>query len=85
MGTFGREIVGERVDEVIDLLNKAYCDEWLAYYQYWVGAKLVVGPMRDADPITSNLTLRIFEDEVEHEEELQALLVDIRAMLSHHR
>ncbi len=48
MGTKGREIVGMDVDELIKLLNKAYADEWLAYYQYWVGAKVMVGPMRGA-------------------------------------
>lgn len=48
MGTKGREIVGADVDKLIELLNKALADEWLAYYQYWVGAKVVKGPMRDA-------------------------------------
>lgn len=46
MGMKGREIVekaGLNVDELIKLLNQAYCDEWLAYYQYWIGAKLAVG------------------------------------------
>jgi bacterioferritin len=28
------------------MLNSALADEWLAYYQYWVGAKIVRGPMR---------------------------------------
>ena len=46
MGTKGREIVGERVDEVIGLLNRALADEWLAYYQYWIGSKVVTGPMK---------------------------------------
>jgi len=48
MGTRGREIVGGEVDKVIELLQKAYADEWLAYYQYWIGAKVVKGPMKDA-------------------------------------
>ena len=26
--------------EVITLLNKAYADEWLAYYQYFIEAKV---------------------------------------------
>jgi bacterioferritin len=46
MGTKGREIVGVDVDKLIESLNKAFADEWLAYYQYWVGAKVVRGPMR---------------------------------------
>ena len=46
MGMKGREIVekaGLNVEEIITLLGKAYCDEWLSYYQYWIGAKLAVG------------------------------------------
>ncbi len=48
MGSRGREIIGMNVDTLVDLLCRAYCDEWLAYYQYWLGAKLVKGPMKDA-------------------------------------
>ncbi|MBD3208918.1 ferritin [Candidatus Woesearchaeota archaeon] len=46
MGTVGTKIVGMDVKELIKLLNKALADEWLAVYQYWVGAKIVKGPMR---------------------------------------
>ena len=48
MGTVGRALVGEKVEQVIEMLNKALADEWLAYYQYWIGAKVAVGPMRGA-------------------------------------
>jgi bacterioferritin len=48
MGKQARAVVGKTVDSVIKLLNKAYADEWLAQYQYWIGAQVVVGPMRDA-------------------------------------
>lgn len=48
MGDKAREIVGLDVAEVIELLNKAFADEWLAYYQYWVGAQVIAGPMKDA-------------------------------------
>ena len=47
MGTRGREIVGLDVDELLTLLNKAFADEWLAYHQYWLGAKLAKGPMKE--------------------------------------
>jgi len=46
MGTRGREIIeknGIKVKELIEKLNKAYADEWFAYYQYWLGAKVAVG------------------------------------------
>ncbi len=158
MGTKGKEIVGVNVEELVKMLNKAYADEWLAYYQYWVGAKVAVGRMRgivageleehageelnhavmltgriitlggtplltpqdllkesgcgyDAprnpdtkklleqnikgeqcaimtykkildfvtgkDPVTQRIILEILEDEIEHEEDLEALLADL--------
>ena len=60
MGTKGREIVGIEVDRIIGLLNKAYASEWLAYYQYWLGAKLIKGPMKDA--VAAELTLHATEE-----------------------
>jgi bacterioferritin len=162
MGSKGREIVGMDVEELLSLLNKAFADEWLAYYQYWLGAKVAKGPMkeavmaeliehandelrhadmlsnrilqlggvpvakpedwykltncgydapenpevmallkqnikgercaisvyksmmevtRDADPVTYNMALQILQDEVEHEEDLEALQDDLDSML----
>jgi bacterioferritin len=161
MGTKGRKIVGMDVSSLVEELNKAFADEWLAYYQYWVGAKVTEGPARgavaaeleehateelehagmlserilqlggtplltpedwykatscgyeapedgyvevlleqnikgeqcaieayqrlmdltkDADPITYNLALEIMTDEVEHEEDLEAIAKDIKLM-----
>lgn len=163
MGTKGREIVGMDVDELLALLNRAFADEWLAYYQYWLGAKVAKGPMkenviteltehagdelrhaemvaerilqlggtpvetpkewyevsncgydaptdpyvrllleqnikgeqcaitvykqllditREKDPVTYNMVLQILQDEVMHEEDLQALLEDLDLMTS---
>ncbi|MDD4869056.1 MAG: ferritin-like domain-containing protein [Kiritimatiellae bacterium] len=48
MGTRAREIIGMDVDKLLKLLRAAFSDEWLAYFQYWVGAKVVKGPMKDA-------------------------------------
>jgi len=161
MGTKGRAIIGMDLDELVGLLNRAFADEWLAYYQYWIGALVAQGPMReavfaeltqhaadelrhagivanriiqlggtpvlkpedwykatncgyeppedpyvealleqnikgeqcaievyqhmiqitkDADPVTYNIALQILTDEVEHEEDLQALAEDIQLM-----
>lgn len=161
MGTKGREIVGLDINSLLELLHKAYADEWLAYYQYWVGSKIAKGPMRgsvaseleehagdefkhagmlvermiqlggtpilnpedwhkmtncgyespedpdvktlleqnikgeqcaidvykslldtvkEKDQITYNMVLEILEDEVEHEEDLQAILEDMKLM-----
>ncbi len=60
MGTKGRSIVGMDVDELLSLLNRAFADEWLAYYQYWLGAKVVKGPMKDA--VAAELLLHANEE-----------------------
>ena len=41
-------IIKERinVDTVLQQLNMALAEEWLAFYQYWIGAKVVKGAMR---------------------------------------
>lgn len=46
MGRKASEIIGINVDELIYQLNCALSEEWLAFYQYWIGARLMVGPMR---------------------------------------
>lgn len=60
MGTKGRQIVGMDVDELLGLLMEAFADEWLAYYQYWLGAKIVKGPMKDA--VAAELLLHATEE-----------------------
>ena len=160
MGSKGKEIVKADVNQIIELLNKALADEWLAYYQYWIGSKVVMGHMKgevatelvehandelrhadmvvarilqlggtpildpeewkkmtncgydppidfhvikilgqnikgeqcaidvynkimeltkDTDPVTYQMALEILKDEVEHEDDLQALLEDIES------
>lgn len=46
MGVKGREILSLDVNALITMLNEALSEEWLAYYQYWIGARLMEGPMR---------------------------------------
>jgi bacterioferritin len=60
MGTRGRAIIGMDVNELLRLLNAAYASEWLAYYQYWLGAKVIKGPMKDA--VAAELTLHATEE-----------------------
>lgn len=43
MGKKGREIVKLNVQEIIDDLNRAYADEWLAGYYYRLAAILAAG------------------------------------------
>jgi len=74
MAQRGRDIVKMNVDELINLLNKALADEWLAYYQYWVGAKVVKGPMKDA--VIAELTIHATE-ELAHAELLATRIIQL--------
>jgi len=75
MGQKGREIVKMDVDELINLLNKSLSDEWLAYYQYWIGSKIVKGPMKDA--VIAELTLHAAE-ELSHAELISARIIQLK-------
>jgi bacterioferritin len=74
MGTKGRQIVGMDVDELLNLLNNAFADEWLAYYQYWLGAKIVKGPMKDA--VASELLIHATE-ELTHADMLSMRIIQL--------
>jgi len=63
LGRAAREIVKADLVEVISDLLKAYADEWLAHYQYWVAAQWIRGI--DAD-ILRQLLLKQSEDELKH-------------------
>jgi len=60
MGSRAREIIGMDVGQLITMLNAAYASEWLAHYQYWLGAKLIKGPMKDS--VAAELTLHATEE-----------------------
>ena len=60
MGTRAREILGVDVNVLLKLLDRAYASEWLAYYQYWLGAKVIKGPMKDA--VAAELTQHATEE-----------------------
>jgi len=77
MGQKGRSIVKMNVDELINLLNKALSDEWLAYYQYWIGAKVVKGPMKDA--VIAELTVHATE-ELSHAELLSTRIIQLEGI-----
>jgi bacterioferritin len=62
------------VDDLLKLLNKALSDEWLAYYQYWVGSKVVKGPMKDA--VIAELVVHATE-ELSHAELIAARIIQL--------
>ncbi|HEC69399.1 MAG TPA: ferritin [Candidatus Omnitrophica bacterium] len=74
MGKKAREILGLSPEELIKLLNKAYADEWLAYYQYWVGVKVARGIMREA--VVSELEQHA-NDELRHAGMLTARIIQL--------
>ena len=74
MGPKGREIVGMDVEQLLKLLNMAFADEWLAYYQYWVGAKVEKGPMKEA--VIAEL-LQHATDELRHAGMIAARIIQL--------
>ncbi|HOP49018.1 MAG TPA: ferritin-like domain-containing protein [Ignavibacteriales bacterium] len=46
MGRKAIEVSKVDNEKLVEMLNAALAEEWLAYYQYWVGAKVMEGPMR---------------------------------------
>ncbi len=46
MGKHALNIINLDSEDLIKSLNEALSEEWLAYYQYWIGARLMEGPMR---------------------------------------
>lgn len=46
MGKHAVKILKVDTIELIKMLNAALSEEWLAYYQYWIGARVMEGPMR---------------------------------------
>ncbi len=77
MGMKAKELVtraGLDLDALIKELNSAYCDEWLAYYQYWIGAKVAEGKMSHL--LAAELTEHAGE-ELEHAEKLAKRIIEL--------
>jgi len=46
MGQQALNILKLDAEKLIKMLNEALSEEWLAFYQYWIGARVMEGPMR---------------------------------------
>lgn len=46
MGDMAKKIVKLDLNELVRILNEAFAEEWLAYYQYWIAARIAAGQMR---------------------------------------
>jgi bacterioferritin len=74
MGKQARAIVDLSLKDLVRELNKAYCDEWLAFYLYWYMAQTVSG--RAYEDI-SEFLMKIAKEELEHAQELADLIVKL--------
>jgi len=74
MGSTAKEIVKVNVDELVEELNKALADEWLAYMQYTNAAKIVNGKMF---PVVTKELEAIAKDELEHADELVGRIIQL--------
>jgi bacterioferritin len=81
MGKQGRSIVKAKIGEVLEDLTKAYSDEWLAHYQYWVTAKWIKGI--DADTLKTILEKQS-ADELGHADRLGERILQLGGKLVMH-
>src|SRR3989338_8543008 len=74
MGKKAREIAGVDLKEIIKDLDRAYCDEWLAYYAWWYMAQAVEGKGYED---MGEFLGKIAKDELEHAAELAERIIEL--------
>ena len=74
MGKKAREIVGVDLKDLIKDLDRAYCDEWLAFYA-WTYMSIAVEGMGYED--MSEFLGKIAKDELEHATELAERIIEL--------
>lgn len=74
MGKKAREIAGVGLKDLIKDLNRAYSDEWLAYYAWWYMAQAVEG--KGYEDMQEFLN-KIAKDELEHAAELAERIIEL--------
>lgn len=74
MGEAAHKMCKLNVDELLNLLNRAYAEEWLAYYQYWVGSQIIAGPMR---PLVQEEFMKHAKEELEHAQMLADRIIQL--------
>ncbi len=74
MGKQARAIVDLSLKELVNELNKAYADEWLAFYLYWYMAQTVSGKAYED---MKEFLEKIAKDELEHATELADLIIKL--------
>jgi len=81
MGKQARAIVDLSLKDLVKDLNKAYCDEWLAYYLYWYMAQTVSGKGYED---MSEFLMKIAKEELEHAQEVADLIVKLGSFPTSH-
>ncbi|OGX27193.1 MAG: hypothetical protein A3J51_00895 [Omnitrophica WOR_2 bacterium RIFCSPHIGHO2_02_FULL_45_21] len=74
MGKKSREILEINAKDLIKDLDKAYCDEWLAFYAYWYMAQSVSG--KGYEDMAEFLN-KIAKDELEHAAEVAERIIEL--------
>lgn len=74
MGKKAREIAGVNLKELIKDLDRAYCDEWLAFYAWWYMAQAVEG--KGYEDMAEFLN-KVAKDELEHATELAERIIEL--------
>lgn len=74
MGKKGTAIVNVDVDKLTKLLQKAYADEWIAYYAYKWAADMAHGM---GSPHVAELADKIADEEEEHADELAERILEL--------
>ena len=77
MGKQARAIVDLSLKELVHDLNKAYADEWLAFYLYWYMAQTVSGKAYED---MKEFLEKIAKDELEHATEVADLIIKLGGM-----
>lgn len=77
MGSQARKIVDLSLKDLVKDLNKAYADEWLAFYLYWYMAQTVSGKSYED---ISELLMKIAKEELEHAGEVADLILKLGSL-----
>ena len=77
MGERFRKTSGVDIKELVEDLNKAYCDEWLAFYAYTYTASVVSGSGYED---MQEFLEKIAKEELEHQSELADMIIKLGGM-----
>lgn len=72
------ELVGVDIKVLLDKLTVAFADEWVAAYQYWLGAKTARGPLRAQ--VASEL-MQHYQEEMTHAQLLADRIIQLGGVL----